>query len=54
MHNYASFVVVSTACGALRPIYGGVYTVERYDEGFFPNMDDNVICGFALLRRRLF
>jgi hypothetical protein len=35
LHYYSSFVVVSTTCGASRPLFGVVYTVEGYDEGYF-------------------
>jgi hypothetical protein len=30
-----SFVVTSSDAGEPQPIYGGLYTVERYKEGYF-------------------
>jgi hypothetical protein len=35
VHSYAPFMVVSTVCGASRPVYGGVYTVGGHGEGYF-------------------
>jgi hypothetical protein len=32
---YPPFMVTSTADGKPRPIYGGLYMVEGYDEGYF-------------------
>jgi hypothetical protein len=55
MHRYALFVVTYTACGASRPLYGGVYTIGGYGEGyFFLNMDGSIISGSDRLRLSLF
>jgi hypothetical protein len=35
VHNYAPFMGATLACGASRPLYGGVFTVGGYDEGYF-------------------
>jgi hypothetical protein len=35
MYRYSPFVVTSSADGASRSIYGGLYTVEDYGEGYF-------------------
>jgi hypothetical protein len=32
--KYTPFIVISTQCGASRPVYGGVYTVKRHGEGY--------------------
>jgi hypothetical protein len=32
VYHSAPFMVVSSECGEQRPIYGGVYSVEGYDE----------------------
>jgi hypothetical protein len=37
MYRYSPFVVTSSADGEPRPIYGGLYTVGGYGEGYcFP------------------
>jgi hypothetical protein len=48
VHSYASFMVISIACGASRPVYGDVYTVEGYIERIFLNMDDSVTFGLVV------
>nr|XP_051206417.1 uncharacterized protein LOC127321418 [Lolium perenne] len=35
MYRYSPFVVTSSADGEPRPIYGGLYTVGGYGEGYF-------------------
>jgi hypothetical protein len=35
MYKYSPFVVTTSADGASRPIYGGLYKVGGYDEGYF-------------------
>ena len=35
MYGDASFMVLSTMIGESRHIYGGVYTIEGYGEGYF-------------------
>jgi hypothetical protein len=35
MDRYSPFVVTSSAARASRPIYGGLYTVGGYGEGYF-------------------
>jgi hypothetical protein len=52
LHNHVLFVVASTMCGLSKHVYGGVYTIGGYDDGyFFPNMGGSVICGFTRLPR---
>jgi hypothetical protein len=34
-YQYSLFMVISTKGGGLRPIYGGLCTVEGYGEGYF-------------------
>nr|XP_051222973.1 allergen Asp f 7 homolog [Lolium perenne] len=35
MYRYSPFVVTSSASGEPRPVYGGLYTVGGYGEGYF-------------------
>jgi hypothetical protein len=35
MYRYSPFMVTSSAGGESRPIYGGLYTVGGYGEGYF-------------------
>jgi hypothetical protein len=35
MYRYAPFVITSSAAGEQRPIYGGLYMIGGYDEGYF-------------------
>ncbi|KAM0914843.1 hypothetical protein ACQ4PT_011262 [Festuca glaucescens] len=35
MHSYSTFMVASSASGTPRPLYGGVYTIGGYGEGYF-------------------
>jgi hypothetical protein len=35
MYKYSSFVVTSSEDAASRPIYGGLYMVGGYGEGYF-------------------
>jgi hypothetical protein len=35
MYWYAPFVVASSAYGEPRPIYGGLYMIRGYGEGYF-------------------
>ncbi|XP_051208138.1 uncharacterized protein [Lolium perenne] len=35
MYMYSPFVVTSSASGEPRPVYGGLYTVGGYGEGYF-------------------
>jgi hypothetical protein len=35
MHSYSLFMVCSTEGGEPRPVYGGLYTVGGYGEGYF-------------------
>jgi hypothetical protein len=41
MYGYALFMVVASAFGGQRPIYGGVYTVGELGQGiYFPTWVD--------------
>jgi hypothetical protein len=35
VHSYASLMGATSADGALKPLYGDVFTVRGYGEGFF-------------------
>jgi hypothetical protein len=35
MYQYSPFVVTFSAGGESRPVYGDLYTVEDYNEGYF-------------------
>jgi hypothetical protein len=35
VYQYSSFMVVSTAGGGSRPIYGGLCMTRDYNEGYF-------------------
>jgi hypothetical protein len=35
MYRYSPFVVTSSTAGASRPIYGGLYMVGGYGDGYF-------------------
>jgi hypothetical protein len=35
MYGYASFMVTASALGGLRPLYGGIYTIEEFGQGIY-------------------
>jgi hypothetical protein len=35
MHGFAPLMDTVAACGAPGPLYGGVFTIEGYSEGYF-------------------
>jgi hypothetical protein len=48
VYRYAPFVVTFSENGEPQPIYGGLYTIRGYTEGyFFSDMDSRIIYGLV-------
>jgi hypothetical protein len=53
VYIFAPFMVIASAYGGSRPIYGGAYTVGEYNRGLFSKMGGHIIDGLKPMKLSL-